>query len=62
VASRNDIKNMDILVGAVHLNRLWRLGSIAATCGNFGDWVNRRYLIESIAAISKFVRVIRVHS
>jgi len=39
-------------VGAVHLNRLRRLGSIAATCGNFGDcgqsplpdWVNRRYL------------------
>ncbi|PYS71713.1 MAG: hypothetical protein DMF73_10165 [Acidobacteria bacterium] len=58
------------LVGAVHLNRLRRLGSTAATwlgqsplpAETLAIAVNRRYLIESIAAISKFVRVIRVHS
>ena len=57
-------------VGAVHLNRLRRLGSTAATwlgqsplpAETLAIAVNRRYLIESIAAISKFVRVIRVHS
>jgi len=63
---------MDILVGAVHPPSLC-YGAAGRTA--FGDWgqsplpaetlaigVNRPYLIESIAAISKFVRVIRVHS